>query len=494
MKRQSNLLTLAVIVSLTICAAVPAMARTIDVILAQGTIRVEGDRYDGVDYVNLRELLDAFDARTEWDPTAQRLRADLDGRIWVFWGNSALVSIDGDVGGLGDPVIVDDERLMAPLRTLAALLSQFSGMSARVIDDELYVEHREFTLYGYEIEQRSNGTLIDLELSGQPPYEVFVSEGNYINLTLHRTIVDSDDLSARRPHRLVHEVRAVQFDSSAQISFRMREPFEKYVVSRGDVPGRLTILVGGDDTPQWAATPTSPVFDNRVGRLDRIVIDAGHGGSDRGAESLDGVISEKDVSLTIAERLADRLDDDRRFDVIMTRDDDYDVPDDERIRLANISEADLFISIHTTAFESEAGRGCQTFFYGQPLNDRARIVMSAVNASATETVEATDTDSTAALTFGNIHQNASAELARLIQASFEKQLPIPSRGVGQGEFHILNQVNVPAVIVCVASVANIDDEDYLRRRGFQKDIAEAIHDAIIAYRSKVTTGPVTLGE
>ncbi len=489
MTRNRHLLTITIVALVTTAVAASALAHTIDVVFEHGTIRVEGDRYNGVEYVNLRDLLDAFDARIEWDPTAQRLRADLDGRIWVFWANSALVSIDGDVGGLGDPVIVDDERLKAPLHTLAALLSQFSGMSARVIDGELSIERREFTLYRYEIEQRSNGTLIDLELSGQPPYEVFVSEGNYINLTLHRTIVDSDDLSAHRPHRLVHEVRAVQFDSSAQISFRMREPFEKYVVSRGEVPGRLTILVGGDDIPHWAATPPSPVFDNRIGRLDRIVLDAGHGGSDRGAESLDGVISEKDVTLTIAERLKDRLDDDRRFDVIMTRDGDYHVPDDERIRLANVSDADLFISIHTTAFESEAGRGCQTFFYGRPLNDRARIIMLAVNASAPD-----HADSMASLSFGNVHQNASAELARLIQLNFERQLPIPSRGVGQGEFHMFDRVNVPAVIVCVASIANIDDEDYLRRRSFQKDIAEAIHDAIIVYRNKVITGPVTLGE
>ncbi|MBD3298017.1 MAG: hypothetical protein GF341_05125, partial [candidate division Zixibacteria bacterium] len=85
MRRQRHLLTITILVGITMCATVPTMARTIDVIFEQGTIRVEGDRYNGVEYVNLRGLLDAFDARIEWDSTAQRLRADLDGRIWVFW-------------------------------------------------------------------------------------------------------------------------------------------------------------------------------------------------------------------------------------------------------------------------------------------------------------------------------------------------------------------------------------------------------------------------
>lgn len=478
-----------------VCLAAPADARSVDVVFDHGSIRIDGDRIHGVDYVDLRQLLQAFDARVEWDPTAQRLRADLDGRLWVFWGNSALVSIDGDVGGLGDPVVMNDGRLLAPLQTLSLLLTEFSGMSAHVIDSDLYVRHREFSLQGYDIDERTNGTLIDLRLSGQPPYEVFLSEGNYINLTLHRTIVKPSQLNARRPHRAVLEVRAVQFDSSAQISFRMREPFEKYVVSRGESPGRLTILVGGDAAPEWAAVPPTPVFDNRLGGVDRIVIDPGHGGDDRGAQSLDGVIREKDVTLTIAERLAGLLEDDGRFEVILTRDGDYAVPAAERVRLGNVSGADLYISLHATGFESEAGRGCQTFFYGEPLNDRTRIVMSEVNAaSEAPAVDSGDSNTMTSPAYGSTHQHASAELARLIQSNFEQTLPIPSRGVGQGEFHLLDRVDVPAVIVCVASVANMSDEDYLRRRSFQKDIAEAIADAIIAYRDRATAGPISLDE
>ncbi|GAB4320963.1 MAG: hypothetical protein Kow0074_11640 [Candidatus Zixiibacteriota bacterium] len=472
-----------------------AQARSIDIVLDQGTVRIDGDRIHGVDYIDLRALLGAFGARVEWDPTAQRLRADLDGRLWVFWGNSALVSVDGEVGGLGDPVVVDDDRLLAPLQTLSLLLTEFSGMSAYLVDGDLHVRHREFSLYGYEIEERTNGTLIDLRLSGQPPYEVFVSEGNYINLTLHRTIVKPSELNARRPHRMVLEVRANQFDSSAQISFRMREPFDKYVVSRGESPGRLTIQVGGDASPDWAAVPPTPVFDNRNGGVDRIVIDPGHGGDDHGAKSLDGVIREKDVTLTIAERLSDLLEGDRRFEVIMTRDGDYTVPDAERIRLGNVSGADLFLSLHATGFESEAGRGCQTFFYGEPLNDRARIIMADVNvASDIPDRDSEDSDLNASPAYGRAHQHASAELARLIQSNFEQTLPIPSRGVGQGEFHVLDRVDVPGVVVCVASVANLNDEGHLRRRSFQRDIAKAIADAIVAYRERVTAGPISLDE
>ena len=75
-----------------------------------------------------------------------------------------------------------------------------------------------------------------------------------------------------------------------------------------------------------------------------VVIDAGHGGHDPGAQSAD--VNEKDITLAAALALRDRLELDGRYRVVMTRSTDMFVPLEERVRIARHAGADLFIALH----------------------------------------------------------------------------------------------------------------------------------------------------
>ena len=91
-----------------------------------------------------------------------------------------------------------------------------------------------------------------------------------------------------------------------------------------------------------------------------IVIDAGHGGKDPGAVGYRGT-KEKDIALDVAKRLEKKLSKNMNVKIIMTRDEDVFLRLSERTKIANESNGNLFISIHTNAAEDRRASGFETF-------------------------------------------------------------------------------------------------------------------------------------
>lgn len=94
-----------------------------------------------------------------------------------------------------------------------------------------------------------------------------------------------------------------------------------------------------------------------------IVIDPGHGGKDTGLTSPSG-IREKNITLKLARQVAQRLED--HYNIILTRSEDRDVQIDQRVFSANLSQADLFVSIHLS---NQRQHACFAYFFNPPLPD-----------------------------------------------------------------------------------------------------------------------------
>jgi N-acetylmuramoyl-L-alanine amidase len=103
-----------------------------------------------------------------------------------------------------------------------------------------------------------------------------------------------------------------------------------------------------------------------------VVLDPGHGGKDPGAIGIGGV-REKDVNLRLSKMLARRLRA-RSFDVVMTRDDDRFIDLEGRTVIAESSDGDVFVSIHSNASHNKRLRG--------PSTKRASVTRSATCAAA----------------------------------------------------------------------------------------------------------------
>lgn len=454
-----------------------------------GIRSVEGWRIDGAEYGALVPLLHLLGALTDYDPVAQRVRAEMDGRIWVFWGQSAMVGIDGEAAGLGRPVVLHKGELAVPVEGLARLLDRYTGMSIVVQGSRLRITNRETTILGFDITRRRNGIMVELPLSAPAPCEAYLTEGNWVNVLVHRARIRSGGLSATDPARPVREIRSVQFDSSAQVSIRFRDPVERFLAIGQDNPPRVTLLVG--DTAQWApsavVSPPAGPFGSPDNPIEVIVLDPAHGGRDLGGIGPRDHTQEKDVTLAIAEQAARLFERDPRFTVVLTREDDSHLDAGERAGIAHEAGADLLISIHAAAAGRISTRGCQTFFGGRRSGSGAADFAEFEATEDLETIfPASDDGGITELGWsGHARQSVSARLAELVQQNLESEIKLPSRGVDRLRLDILSAVGIPAIVVNCGFISHPEDEEMLRKKSFQKDAARAIYEAVCALRAEI---------
>ena len=208
---------LSVVVTAFLFSTGVSEGRSLQLIIDHRTVDLTEYRVGDERYVSLPELLDAFGAATEWHAASQALRSRLNGYAWVFWAGSAIVSIDDEARTLGLPVVLREGEPAAPLAAMVQLLGYYTSAEFRLQGPDLRVEDIGGAVLGYRIDTRRNGVVIELSMSDVVRHQAFVSEGNWLNLTFNRARLQPRRLNAWRPHPAVREVRAAQFETSAQL-------------------------------------------------------------------------------------------------------------------------------------------------------------------------------------------------------------------------------------------------------------------------------------
>ena len=121
-------------------------------------------------------------------------------------------------------------------------------------------------------------------------------------------------------------------------------------------------------------------------KINRIVIDAGHGGHDTGTIGPHGLM-EKDLCLDVALRLGNLIEQKLPgAEVIYTRKDDTFIPLEERTQIANDAKADLFISIHANSSHDPSARGMETYYLNFATSAEAMEVAARENANSQESM------------------------------------------------------------------------------------------------------------
>ncbi|MBI5526185.1 MAG: N-acetylmuramoyl-L-alanine amidase, partial [Deltaproteobacteria bacterium] len=195
-------------------------------------------------------------------------------------------------------------------------------------------------------------------------------------------------------------------------------------------------------------------------KFRRIVIDPGHGGEDNGAIGRKKT-AEKDVALAVAKKLASRLKERLKIDVIMTRTGDQTVPLSERAALARAVKADLFVSIHANANPNRKFRGIETYYLNNTDDRAAQKVAAVENAVSDKTL------SDLKMTLLDLALSANVEdsirLANLIQKNTvdtvgAKFSDIKDHGVKYALFYVLFGTEVPSVLVETSFISNPVEE------------------------------------
>lgn len=243
--------------------------------------------------------------------------------------------------------------------------------------------------------------------------------------------------------------------------------------------------------PLFALSLTSlNVADNKV---RRVVIDAGHGGKDPGC--IGKMSQEKqvalDVSLRVGKYITENLPD---VEVIYTRDKDFFVQLDERSRIANKAQADLFISIHANASENKGAYGTETFVMGMHKSQENLDVAMRENSSIMMEENYKDKynfDPNSFLSYIRLsnyqsaYQAQSLELAKKIEKQFSSRVGRHSRGVKQAGFLVLWQTSMPSVLVELGFLSNLTEEKYLNTEKGRAYMASAIYRAFKEYKQEI---------
>jgi N-acetylmuramoyl-L-alanine amidase len=238
-----------------------------------------------------------------------------------------------------------------------------------------------------------------------------------------------------------------------------------------------------------ASTDASLSLTRALGlKINRIVIDAGHGGHDDGTIGPNGVL-EKDVVLDVALRLAALVNSRLGAEVVLTRSDDTFVPLTERTAIANEHRADLFLSIHANSSPAPSVAGTETFLLNLNSSPGAISIAARENAGSDKSIgELRDL-------VQSIAQNdkiaESQTFATDIQSSIFTQaakgnLAAHDRGVKKAPFVVLIGAHMPSVLAEIGFLSNPKDESNLNKPEYRQKIAESLYRGIAQYSQSLS--------
>jgi N-acetylmuramoyl-L-alanine amidase len=223
-----------------------------------------------------------------------------------------------------------------------------------------------------------------------------------------------------------------------------------------------------------------------------IVIDPGHGGKDPGNTG-NGYL-EKNIALKIALGLGEILEKNNNYKIIYTRKDDRFIDLFKRAKIANDSNADLFISIHCDAHNSNA-YGAGTFVLGLHANERNFQIAKKENSvifleenyeQKYDGFDPSNPESVISLVLmQEEYLDQSINAANFIQQSFVRNLNRRNRSVKQAGFIVLKYTYMPSVLVETGFLTNKTEGKYLNSKKGQSDMSISIADAIDKYFQNV---------
>lgn len=364
------------------------------------------------------------------------------------------------------------------------------------------------TASGFKLAGDSNRLRLVMQLDREPELRYFLLRGpNRLVIDLNDTVfaLDPADLKARG---LAKEMRyGAVSDGLSRLMLVARGPFavERFEVVRNEEGEgfRLVadIVSASDeafdaalaDQAQTTGSTQSTKKAERVVPGDpnqkpfTVVIDAGHGGIDSGAEGVNGTL-EKAITLAFALELRAKLGATTGYRVEMTRDKDTFLRLDERVRLARQHGADIFISIHADTIRLKGIRGATVYTVSdkasdpeaQALADRENLADTLAGAQAgDENKQVADilVDLIRRETHGFSIRFARSLVGQLNRDKVEL-INNPHRSAG---FKVLQAPDVPSVLVELGYLSNAEDEEMLKNPEWRARAIDSIAAAITLF-------------
>jgi N-acetylmuramoyl-L-alanine amidase len=195
-----------------------------------------------------------------------------------------------------------------------------------------------------------------------------------------------------------------------------------------------------------------------------IVIDPGHGGEDIGAADPTGLLREKDLTLTLARKLAEILEADGVGRALVTRKEDQPLDLDNRAGFANSRGGEVFISLHVGNSFRHYPQGFTLYYWSPAFQQPAGPPPPGQGAAWDQ---------------GQVpYSGQSRRLAGLIERELRQALEWPSGGIVAADLYLLRRVRMPAVLLEIGSLNYSPEADELPKPSFQDAVARSITKAL----------------
>jgi len=341
---------------------------------------------------------------------------------------------------------------------------------------------------GLRIWPSPTSTRIVFDLSESPKYSYFtLSKPDRLVIDLDNTSGEFDFQQITNNSKLIKKIRhsTAKNKQSIRVVIELSKKLQINIFPLPPTaPYRDRLVVDLNDKDKQ---PPQVLLSTNTGSSSRdiiVVVDAGHGGEDPG--SIGGAGSyEKDVTLSVAKKLAVLLNKEPGMRAIMTRTGDYYISPNQRPALARKHNADLFVSIHADAFTTPQPNGASVWVLsvrrantelGRNLENKERL--SELLGGAALLTKDTDNEPWLAEALLDLHMDSSIttsyDLGRLIIKQLKGVTRLHKRTPQAASLAVLTSPKITSILVETGFISNPREEKNLNWSKFREQLAQSI--------------------
>jgi N-acetylmuramoyl-L-alanine amidase len=451
-------------------AATPADEKQLSVYGPQLSYSIPLQQRNGTDYVGLLEAMEPL-GTVNITISGNKLKLRFNRLEAEFHQGANQAKIAGKKLGLATPFLLENNRGLVPLRSLPEILRLLLGAKP-----EYHESARRLFLGG--VGTRFNTELRDtgLTVSFSAPVNPMIStEPGKLKMSFSRDPVVSSPYSQKFDNPLVSAISFSENNGRAELNVQGKVP----LLARFGADGKTIEVVAAPTQPVASqpapaiAGPAPPAATPAVSRppavtlasltakpLFQVMVDAGHGGDDRGA-LLSETLQEKDVTLAIARRVRGELQS-RGISAIMSRDADVTVSSEQRAAMADAARVAVYLSLHA----GSQPRGVRVYTALMAQGDSKRPAFIPWESAQAGYV------------------TTSRALADVVKTELGKR-EIP---VAELQAPVRPLSNVAAVALAVEVSPSGEDASSVTSSVYQQRVAGAIAEAIMVERARVDAG------
>jgi len=233
------------------------------------------------------------------------------------------------------------------------------------------------------------------------------------------------------------------------------------------------------------------VFDYTLEKFKKkiIIIDAGHGGKDSGAVGTSNIL-EKNVTLSVAKKFAQRCNKENHFKCMLTRNGDYFLNLRQRVKFARQHKGDIFISLHADFHPKKNIRGVSIYTLSEKASDKEAEAL-ARRENKSDLIDGLDLSEESKevrnilidLTQRETMNRSTVYVMELIN-QFKTNTKLLKRAHRFAGFAVLKAPDIPSVLLEMGYLSNKNDAKLLTSEIYQKKIVENIYIATLKYFNK----------